>query len=52
MNDFSSLALDQRGAAAFRAFLHDLAGLQALMDGQPAACWRIEPRNLKANINA
>jgi hypothetical protein len=52
MNDFSSLAIDQRGATAFRTFLSDLAGLQRLMDGQPAACWRIEPRNLKANINA
>jgi arachidonate 15-lipoxygenase len=52
MVDFSSLALDERGANAFRAFLADLGALQRVIDREPAACWRIEPRNLKANINA
>lgn len=52
MSDFSSLALDARGAKAFRAFRADLALLQESMDGLPATCWRIEPKYLKANINA
>ena len=33
-------------------FRLDLAVLQAAMDREPAACWRIEPKRLKANINA
>lgn len=52
MSDFTSLALDPKGARAFQSFLRDLGGLQRIMDVEPAACWRIEPRNLKANINA
>ncbi|MEW6472025.1 MAG: hypothetical protein AB1679_07130 [Actinomycetota bacterium] len=52
MTDFSELAVDLRGAEAFRAFLRDLRGLQAELDRQPAACWRMEPKMLKANINA
>ncbi len=52
MSDFSSLALDERGATAFREFLGDLGDLQASMNAEPYACWRIEPQRLKANINA
>ena len=52
MSDFSACALDDRGAEAFRRFRTDLADLQRAMDGEPATCWRIEPRMLKANINA
>ncbi len=52
MSDFSSCAVDERGAEAFRRFRSDLAALQLSMDGDPATCWRIEPRILKANINA
>ncbi len=52
MSDFSSLALDVRGAQAFRTFHEDLTRLQAAMDGAPTTGWRIEPRMLKANINA
>lgn len=52
MVDFSSLALDERGASAFKTFLDELGALQRKIDREPAACWRIEPRNLKANINA
>jgi lipoxygenase len=52
MSDFSSLALDSRGAAAFWAFRDDLSALQRAMDTEPTTGWRIEPRMLKANINA
>ena len=52
MSDFSSLALDARGAQAFRAFRDDLSTLQGAMDAEPTSGWRIEPRMLKANINA
>jgi hypothetical protein len=51
MSDFSYLAVDQPGADAFLRFRRDLVELQDTMDRTPAACWRIEPRQLKANIN-
>ena len=51
MSDFSYLANDQRGADAFLRFRRDLVELQETMDRAPAACWRVEPRQLKANIN-
>jgi arachidonate 15-lipoxygenase len=51
MSDFSYLAVDQPGADAFLRFRRDLVELQDTMDRAPAACWRIEPRQLKANIN-
>ncbi len=52
MSDFSSLALDAGGVAAFEAFRNDLAKLQGIMDAEATTRWRIEPRRLKANINA
>ena len=52
MSDFSACAVDDRGAEAFRRFRIDLATLQRSMDNEPTTCWRIEPRMLKANINA
>jgi arachidonate 15-lipoxygenase len=52
MSDFSPLALDARGAHAFTAFRDDLTALQRDLDAAPTTGWRIEPRRLKANINA
>ncbi len=52
MTDFSELALDARGKAAFRSFLSDLVDLQSQMDTEAPTCWRMEPRRLKASINA
>jgi arachidonate 15-lipoxygenase len=52
LSDLSSLALDGSGAEAFRAFRSDLMALQASLDDSPAAPWRMEPKRLKANINA
>jgi hypothetical protein len=52
MSDFSNLALNSRGADAFGRFLADLRALQSEMARQPGGCWRIEPKVLKANINA
>ena len=43
---------DERGAWAFREFQQDMLGLQARLDSTTPAPWRIEPRRLKANINA
>jgi arachidonate 15-lipoxygenase len=51
-DELPGLALDERGASAFREFQQDLLGLQARLDREPPAPWRIEPRRLKANINA
>jgi hypothetical protein len=52
LTDFSSLALDARGADAFRRFRDDLIALQAEIDREPATSWRMAPERLKANINA
>jgi hypothetical protein len=52
LSDFSPLALDARGRDAFRRFREDLLALQAEIDREPAARWRMAPRRLKANINA
>jgi arachidonate 15-lipoxygenase len=52
LSDFSSLALDANGADAFRAFQADLRTLQATLDAGTAEPWRMEPKRLKANINA
>jgi arachidonate 15-lipoxygenase len=52
LDDFSALALDARGADAFRAFQTDLLELQTSLDASPSAPWRMEPKRLKANINA
>ncbi len=53
LNDqLPSLAVDERGAWAFREFQQDMLGLQAQLDRSAPAPWRLEPRRLKANINA
>ncbi|MDQ1395725.1 MAG: arachidonate 15-lipoxygenase, partial [Acidimicrobiaceae bacterium] len=52
LQDFSGLAVDRPGAEAMQRFQRDLGDLQIELDRQPAACWRMEPKFLKANINA
>jgi hypothetical protein len=52
LTDFSDLALDAQGAEAFRTFRTDLLALQAWFDASPSEPWRMEPKRLKANINA
>lgn len=52
LQDFSYLALDARGADAFRAFTKDLEVLQDRLDAEPFAHWKVLPRKLEANINA
>jgi hypothetical protein len=52
MHDFDDFALDYRGKAAMLQFRTDLAKLQAKMESEPYAVWRIYPRGLKVNINA
>jgi arachidonate 15-lipoxygenase len=52
LTDFSDLALDAHGAEAFRTFRSDLLALQAWCDATPSEPWRMEPKRLKANINA
>jgi arachidonate 15-lipoxygenase len=50
--DFSYLALDPRGAQAFRQFLDDLRALDARVAAEPPAPWKMRPAILEANINA
>ena len=52
LTDFSGLALDEAGADAFRRFRAELLALQDRLDREPPQPWRMEPRRLKANINA
>ena len=52
MDDYSYLARDEPAGAAFQQFQADLASLQHTMDKEPPTSWRIEPRQLKASINA
>jgi arachidonate 15-lipoxygenase len=52
MQDFRHLALDPAGAEAFAAFQRDLEALQRRFDEDPPAPWRLEPKQLEANINA
>ena len=51
MSDFSGLALDPGGKNAFMQFRKDLGTLQSQMTPDPNLAWRIEPQNLKANMN-
>jgi hypothetical protein len=52
LQDFSYLALDPHGAEAQRTFLGELRELQAKLESEPRALWKIYPRMLEANINA
>jgi hypothetical protein len=52
MHDFGYLALDRKGADAFRLFRYELQTLQEKMEQEPFAHWKIYPNILEANINA
>lgn len=52
MSDFSYLALDEQGAAAFSQFQKDLEAVQQAMDRKPWAAWKVYPAMLEANMNA
>jgi arachidonate 15-lipoxygenase len=52
LQDFSYLALDEKGAAAFRKFNADLQELQRRLESEQFEYWKIYPKILEANINA
>jgi len=52
LDDFSYLALDERGAELFRQFRRELQELQRKLEPEPFAAWRTYPNVLEANINA
>ena len=52
LQDFSGLAVDNVRGEAFGAFYRDLCDYQAVLDRSAPAPWRLEPKRLKANINA
>ena len=52
INDFSPLALDDKGKQAFQDFKKNLENLQRHMASEPWAAWKIYPKDLEANINA
>ena len=51
IHNFDDLVLPD-ARPALRRFRSELNGLQAKMDSQPRAVWRLYPRQLKVNINA
>jgi hypothetical protein len=50
--DFSYLALDDKGADLFRTFRKRLLELQASMNDEPRLLWKLYPDMLNANMNA
>ena len=52
IDDFGYLALDEAGRGAMARFQHRLEALQADMEREPWAVWKLYPRMLKVNINA
>lgn len=52
LQDFSYLALDEKGADAFRKFKENLQSLQARLEEEPFAHWKLYPKILEANVNA
>jgi hypothetical protein len=52
MQDYGYLALNRKGADAFRTFRYELQLLQSRMEQEPFAHWKIYPNILEANINA
>jgi hypothetical protein len=52
MYDFSYLARSFRAKEVMSKFQSELAALQAQMDSQQHELWRVEPKDLKVNINA
>jgi hypothetical protein len=51
MQDFSYLATDERGKAAFRAYLSDLLALQTRLEQEPLELYKVYPEMLEANMN-
>jgi len=52
LEDFSYLALDDKGKEEFIRFRQELLDLQASLDKEPFAYWKMYPNILEANINA
>jgi hypothetical protein len=52
IQDYSHLALDERGAEAFRTFKGRLEALQRELDENPRQPWKLYPDILNANMNA
>ncbi len=52
LEDFGYLALDDKGKDEFRQFRQELLNLQARLENEPFAYWKMYPNILEANINA
>ena len=51
LQDFSYLAVDERGRAAFRTYLSDLLALQTRLETEPRTLYNVYPEMLEANMN-
>ena len=49
--DFSQMARDHAGKRAFRTFLADLQALQAKLDAEEPASWKVSPKILESGVN-
>jgi arachidonate 15-lipoxygenase len=52
MQDFSYMAVDDKGIALFWQFERELRTLELKLKAKPHATWRVLPSRLDANINA
>ncbi|HEX2023510.1 MAG TPA: lipoxygenase family protein [Acidimicrobiales bacterium] len=50
-SDFSPMGLDVQARRAFRDFRRDLEALQAKLDREPYAAWKVSPRVLESGVN-
>jgi len=51
LQDFSDLALDAAGAAAFSRFQADLHSLQARLEVEDPVYWKMCPKILEVSVN-
>lgn len=51
VQDFSYLAVDEEGRRCFKTFYAELQALQARLDQEDRACWKMCPRLLESSVN-
>lgn len=52
LDNYSKVALDDKGRKLFTQWYEDCKQLQAKYDSVPADLWRMEPKNLEVSMNA
>lgn len=52
LDDYSAVALDEKGRQLFTQWFEECKKLQSYYDQHPADIWRMEPKNLEVSMNA